>query len=60
MGSSEIHHAMGDQIVRIVVETPVKLSRKQKDLLREFDELADNKTYPNQHKFTEEAEKGYS
>ena len=28
----------GDLMCRVVVETPVKLSQKQKDLLRQFDE----------------------
>lgn len=50
-------YRQGDQIVRIVVETPQKLSRKQKDLLREFDELADGKTYPQHEKFAENTEK---
>lgn len=29
----------GDQIVRVVVETPQKLSKKQKDLLKQFEKL---------------------
>jgi molecular chaperone DnaJ len=31
----------GDQVVRIVVETPTNLSRKQKDLLKKFEEAAE-------------------
>ena len=50
-------YRQGDQIVRITVETPQKLSRKQKDLLREFDELADPKTYPQHDKFGQHTEK---
>jgi molecular chaperone DnaJ len=33
----------GDLMCRIVVETPVNLSRKQKDLLREFQASLDEK-----------------
>lgn len=37
MGIPNVHSGKrGDQIVRIVVETPKKLSRKQKELLEEF------------------------
>ena len=50
-------YRQGDQIVRVTVETPQKLSRKQKDLLREFDELADPKTYPLHDKFARNTEK---
>ena len=50
-------YRQGDQIVRVLVETPQKLSRKQKDLLKEFDDLADNKAYPLHEKFKEDTEK---
>lgn len=50
-------YRQGDQIVRVVVETPQKLSRKQKDLIKEFDEQSDGKTYPLRDKFTEDTEK---
>ena len=61
MGMPDLRgYRQGDQIVRVVVETPVKLSKKQKDLLREFDELSDSKSYPNHEKFTAEVEKGHS
>jgi molecular chaperone DnaJ len=33
--------ARGDQVVRIIVETPTNLSRKQKDLLKKFEEAAE-------------------
>jgi molecular chaperone DnaJ len=37
-------HRQGDLMCRVVVETPIKLSREQKDLLKQFEEshLADN------------------
>ena len=31
-------HGPGDLLCRVVVETPVKLNRQQKEMLREFDE----------------------
>ena len=33
----------GDQIIKVIVKTPTKLSQKQKDLLEEFDRLDANK-----------------
>ena len=32
----------GDQLVTVFVEVPTKLSKEQKELLRQFDELAEN------------------
>ena len=43
-GMTELHgHARGDMFVEIVVETPVNLSRKQQDLLREFEKAGEDK-----------------
>ena len=36
----------GDQLCRITVEVPSKLSSKQKELLQEFDRLSDNNSTP--------------
>ena len=33
-------HAPGDLMVHVIVETPVKLTERQKELLREFEEIA--------------------
>ena len=33
-------HAPGDLMVHVIVETPVKLTDRQKELLREFDDIA--------------------
>ncbi len=33
----------GDQIIKVIIKTPTKLSQKQKDLLLEFDKLDSNK-----------------
>ena len=40
------HGGVGDLYCRIVVETPINLSKKQKDLLREFDALGTDKQSP--------------
>ena len=37
-GMTELHgHARGDMFVEIVVETPVNLTKRQQELLREFE-----------------------
>ncbi len=33
----------GDQIIKVIIKTPTKLSQKQMDLLKEFDRLDSNK-----------------
>ena len=44
--------ACGDMFVDAQVETPVNLTRKQKDLLRAFDETGDGETHsPQSHNF---------
>ena len=35
-------HAPGDLLCHVVVETPVKLTERQKELLREFDEISNS------------------
>ena len=40
-GMTELHgHARGDMFVEIVVETPVNLTKRQQELLREFEKAA--------------------
>jgi len=41
----------GDLYVEIAVETPIKLSKKQKELLREFDKASDHGTHPESEGF---------
>lgn len=41
----------GDQIVRVVVETPTRLSREQKELLQRFQELSEEQNYPAHLRF---------
>lgn len=43
----------GDQLVRVEVETPTRLSREQKELLRQFEELSTERTYPLRERFME-------
>ena len=43
----------GDLHVRVVVETPTKLSARQKDLLKEFDDCCDQESNPIQESFVE-------
>lgn len=44
-------YRQGDQLVLIRVETPGKLSRRQKELLEEFESLSNNRTYPDSDAF---------
>ena len=37
---------MGDMYVQVVVETPQNLTKKQRDLLAEFDKLSSGDTQP--------------
>ncbi len=43
----------GDQFVTVVVETPQKLTAKQKELLRQFDDTASDDTHPKRKGFFE-------
>jgi molecular chaperone DnaJ len=36
----------GDMYVQVMVETPQKLTKKQRELLAEFDRLSSNETHP--------------
>jgi molecular chaperone DnaJ len=41
----------GDQLVEVVVETPVNLSERQKELLQEFGEISGEDVHPEKHSF---------
>jgi len=43
----------GDLHVRVVVETPSKLTAKQKELLKEFDDCCEEESNPIRDKFVE-------
>ena len=45
-------YRQGDQIVIVQVETPTKLSKRQRELLEEFESLSNNRTYPQRDDFT--------
>lgn len=49
----------GDQIVRLQVETPAKLTKDQKELIRQFDELSSSKTYPLHRRFMDKLKKSF-
>ena len=51
-GFPNVHgHGQGDLLVRIFVETPSKLSEKQKELLRQFSELEGPANLPKRKSF---------
>lgn len=53
-GMPNVHgQGFGDLLVRVSVETPVKLSTKQKELLKEFSELETEQNHPNKKGFLE-------
>ena len=52
-GIPQVHNnrRRGDEKFTVVVETPTKLSREQKDLLRQLDEGMDGKSNPKRKSF---------
>ena len=52
-------YRQGDQLVIVRVETPVKLTRRQKELLEEFEELSNNRTYPDNNAFKNHLKKAH-
>jgi len=57
-GIRDLHgRGVGDQLVRIVVETPVKLSSKQRQLLEQFARTTNDNSYPKQQSFLRRAKK---
>lgn len=44
---------VGDLYCEIIVETPVNLTKRQKELLREFEEASDERQSPRRHSFFE-------
>jgi molecular chaperone DnaJ len=47
----------GDQLVQIIIETPVKLNTKQQELLREFAKTEEKSAYPQSKRFLEKLKK---
>jgi molecular chaperone DnaJ len=46
-------YGRGDQLVRVIVEVPSKLTSEQKDLLKRFEELGAESAHPMHHSFFE-------
>jgi molecular chaperone DnaJ len=46
-GVPNVHgHGIGDELVRVIVETPTKLTDRQRELLEEFAKLSGEETHP--------------
>jgi len=46
-GVPNVHgHGVGDELVRVIVETPTKLTDRQRELLEEFAKLSGEETHP--------------
>ena len=43
----------GDELFTVVVETPTKLTKEQRELLQKLDDTMDNKSTPKRKKFFE-------
>jgi molecular chaperone DnaJ len=46
-------YGRGDQLVRVIVEVPTKLTSEQKDLLKRFEEAGSDASHPMHHSFFE-------
>jgi molecular chaperone DnaJ len=53
-------YSRGDQVVRVQVETPRKLNKEQKELLHQFEELSNAKTYPIHQRFWDSLKRSFS
>ena len=59
-GIAGVHHGrIGDQHVLVVVETPTKLTSKQKRVMKEFAELSEDSNYPEHRRLHDLANKFY-
>ncbi len=60
-GIPNVHgQGQGDLLIRIAVETPVRLSEKQKDLLRAFEEIETAENHPNTQGFLDKIKAFFS
>ncbi len=50
----------GDQYIRVILETPSKLSKEQKELLKRFAELGGERSYPMRSSFLHKAKKFFT
>jgi molecular chaperone DnaJ len=61
MGMPDLRgYRQGDQLVTIQVETPTKLSKEQRELIKKFDELSTAKTYPLHKRFVDKIKSAMS
>jgi molecular chaperone DnaJ len=57
-GLPDVHgFGRGDQLVRVTVETPRKLTPEQEDLLRRYAELEDKAVHSKRHSFWDKVKK---
>ena len=57
-GVPRLHsHGVGDQEVRVIVETPTNLSRRQRELIEEFSRLSSDDSTPMRRSFLEKMRK---
>jgi len=57
-GFRDLHgRGVGDELVRVIIETPVKLNSKQRHLLEQFDGATGENAYPNQRNFLRKTKK---
>jgi molecular chaperone DnaJ len=57
-GIQHLHgHGKGDQLVRVIIKTPTKLTQEQKELLRQFEYLSNGKKPEGEEKSKAEKQK---
>ncbi len=60
MGLPDVRgYRKGDQIVKVQVEVPTKLTREQKDIIKRFREISDEKSYPLHRRFMDKVKKSF-
>lgn len=58
LGVPDIHgYHRGDQIVKVQVEVPTKLSREEREIIKKLQEVSDSKTHPLHRRFMEKLRK---
>lgn len=60
-GFPDVHgRGKGDMMVRVIVETPTRLDKQQKEILRQFGDLEDARNHPNKKSFVEKVKTFFS
>lgn len=61
MGIPDVHgYHKGDQVVRIQVETPTKLTREQRELIERFQQISNEQSYPLHKRFFDKLKESLS